>query len=276
MARKKLDPIDMPSKSWADPCEIPDDQLDEMQSSFEDNVLDAVRSIKDISDDTERVVGVTVTVISVDKTRRPSSPDATRIIAASALVIPPEWAQYEGPIMAAGAKCLTSLATDVIERGPEPEPEPDTSTDEPRFVPPTIIHLRDTRIGRVEDLFEFFSDHALENVPVLFPAVVAEQMFNRAQFITEANLFWPIIVELGRNQTMPHISKGIAKRLLNSWDDDMSLAIQAMLYVNMAREPLDELDLSDQLFDLAHIVCSQIHSDLETIVYGSGDQAPNA
>mgnify|MGYP001547762941 CR=1 FL=1 len=271
MARKKLDPIDMPSKSWADPCEIPDDELDEMQASFEDNVLDAVRSIKDISDDTERVVGVTVTVISVDKTRRPSDPDATRIIAASALVIPPEWAPYEGPIMAAGAKCLASLATDVIERGPEPEP-----AEEPPYVPPSSIHLRDTNVARVEDLFELFSDHALENVPVLFPAVVAEQMFNRAQFITEANLFWPIIVELGRNQTMPHISKGIAKRLLNSWDDDMSLAIQAMLYVNMAREPLDELDLSDQLFELCHIVCSQIHSDLETIVYGTSDQAPNA
>ena len=271
MARKKLDPIDMPSKSWADPCEIPDDQLDEMQAAFEDNVLDAVRSIKDISDDTERVVGVTVTVISVDKTRRPSGPDATRVIAASALVIPPEWAQYEGPIMAAGAKCLTSLATDVIERGPEPEP-----AEEPTYVPPSSIHLRDTNVERVEDLFELFSDHTLENVPVMFPEVVASQMHRAAQFTAEASLWWPILRDLSETQTMPHIGKSVAKRLLSSWDDDTSLAIQAMLYVNMRTGPLDEIDTSDQLFDLAHIVCSQIHSDLETIVYGSGDQAHNA
>jgi len=271
MARKKLDPIDMPSKSWANPCEIPDDELDEMQASFEHNVLDAVRSIKDISDDTERVVGVTVTVISVDKTRRPSDPDATRIIAASALVIPPEWAPYEGPIMAAGAKCLTSLATDVIERGPEPDP-----AEEPPYVPPSSIHLRDTNVARVEDLFELFSDHALENVPVMFPEVVASQMHRAAQFTAEASLWWPILRDLSETQTMPHISKGIAKRLLNSWDDDTSLAIQAMLYVNMRTGPLDEIDTSDQLFDLCQIVCNQIQSDLETIVHGTKDQAHNA
>lgn len=271
MGRKKLDPITMPSQSWADPCEIPDDELDEMQASFDSNVLDAVHSIKDISDDTERVVGVAVTVVSVDKTRRPSDPEATRIIAASALVIPPDWAEYEGPIMAAAAKCLTSLASDVIERGPEAEP-----ADEPPFVPPASVHLRDTNVARVEDLFELFSDHTLENVPVMFPEVVASQMFNNAQFTAEASLWWPILRELSQNQTMPHIGKGVAKRLLSSWDDDTSLAIQAMLYVNMRTEPLDEIDTSDQLFDLCQIVCNQIQSDLETIVHGTKDQAHNA
>lgn len=269
MGRKKLDPISMPAASWADPCEIPDDELDEMQSAFDENVLDAVRSIKDISADTERVVGVAVTVVSVDKTRRPSDADATRIIAASALVIPPEWAEYEGPILAASAKCLTSLASDVIERGPETERE---ATDAPEFVMPSIIHLRDTNVARVEDLFELFTDECLENVPVMFPSVVATRMFNRAQFTTEATLFWPIVYALGDTQTMPHIGKSVAKRLLASWDDDTSLALQAMLYVNMHPGPLDEIDTSDQLLDLCHIVCAQIQSDLETIVHGPREE----
>ena len=68
---------------------------------------------------------------------------------------------------------------------------------------------------------------------------------------------------------MPDVSESMADRLLKSWDDDTCLAIQAMLYVNLNRGPLDDLDLGDPLFELCHLVCKQIYDDLETIILGA-------
>ena len=71
---------------------------------------------------------------------------------------------------------------------------------------------------------------------------------------------------------MPEVSESMADRLLKAWDDDTCLAIQAMLYVNLNRGPLDELDLNDPLFELCHLVCRQIHDDLETIILGAPEK----
>ena len=271
MGRKKLDPLSLGDDVWADPAEIPDDELDEAQSGFAENVLEAIKAITEDGDPNERVVGVLVSVVSIDKKHPATTEDATRYIAGAACVTPPSWEKYEPPIVAAAAKCAASLATSIIERKVGPISD---SSEEP-YSPPDMIRLSNTRIKRVEDLFELFSEHTLENVPVMFPGVVAEQMFSRAQFDTVPMMFWPIIQHVSETQQMPEVSESMADRLLTAWNDDdsaVSIAIQAMLYVNLNRGPLDELDLNDPLFELCHLVCRQIHDDLETIILGAPEK----
>ena len=160
---------------------------------------------------------------------------------------------------------MSSLAHTTFGQSDEP-------TETPGYTPPDMIHLRDTTIARVEDLFELFSEGPLENVPVMFPAVVADDLWRQARFTTEASMFWPIVQEITETQQMPAISDSLANSMLSAWTDDTSLSLQAMLYANMNPGTLDELDLSDQLFDLCHLVCKQIHDDLETIVLGAPEK----
>ena len=271
MGRKKLDPLSLGDDVWADPAEIPDDELDEAQEGFAGNVLEAIKAITEDGEPSERIVGVLVSVVSIDKAHPATTEDATRYIAGAACVTPPSWEKYEPPIVAAAAKCAASLATSIIERKVGPIDDLKVDMTEEPYVAPDMVRLNATRIKRVEDLFELFTEHTLDNIPVMFPAVVAHDMFSRAQFDTVPMMFWPIIQHVSETQQMPDVSESMADRLLKSWDDDTCLAIQAMLYVNLNRGPLDELNLGDPLFELCHLVCKQIHDDLETIILGAPD-----
>lgn len=265
MARKKLDPLTLDDEVWADPAELSDEELDAAQDGFADNVVEAIKLITEDSEPSERIVGILVSVVSIDKKHPTSTEEATRYIAGAACVTPPSWGKYEPPIVAAGAKCAASLASNIIEaRAGSSE-----DADEELYVAPDMIRLSNNCIERVEDLFELFSEHTLENIPVMFPGVVAQEMFARGQFDVVPTMYWPIIQHLTETQQMPEVSKSMASHLLQAWDDDTSLAIQAMLYVNMNRGPLDEIDLDDPLLELCHIVCKQIHDDLETLVLGA-------
>jgi hypothetical protein len=270
MGRKKLNPLQLSDELYADPSEIPDADLDAAQEDFAEYVLEAVQAIRDEGEDTERVVGVLISVVSIDKHGPATSPDTTRYIAGAACIMPPEWEKYEAPIALAGAKCVTSLATGIIERSKSDSE--DLELDSPPFVNPDIIHLRDTTIARVEDLFELFAEGPLENIPVMFPAVVADDLWRQARFTTEASMLWPIVQTITETKQMPAISDSLANSMLSAWTDDTSLTLQAMLYANMNPGTLDELDLSDQLFDLCHLVCKQIYDDLETIVLGAPEK----
>jgi hypothetical protein len=262
MGRKKLDTFGLSQKQWADPTEISDDDLERFQGAFTKNVVEVIDAMKEECKDGEHIIGVLVSVVTLDKAR--SDEEATRYTAGAACVMPNEWSKYEPAVMAAGTKCMVSLAESVLDPTPD-EPE-DTG-----FQQPDIIRLRETNIKRVEDLFELFSEECLENVPVMFPGVVADDMFSRAKFTSEANVYWPIVQEITENQRMPALSEDLADHLLSSWDDDTSLMVQALLYVAMNLGPLDELDLKDPALELCHVVCKQMQDDLETIILGAPD-----
>ena len=265
MGRKKLAPLKLSEDLWADPSEISMDDLDDAQADFAENVAEAVRIIAAENTGTERVLGVVISVVSLDKDGQATDADTTRYIAGAACIMPPEWEKYEAPVIAAGAKCMSSLAHNTFDQSDEPS---ETSG----YTPPDMIHLRDTTIARVEDLFELFSEGPLENIPVMFPAVVADDLWRQARFTTEASMLWPIVQTITETKQMPAISDSLANSMLSAWTDDTSLTLQAMLYANMNPGTLDELDLSDQLFDLCHLVCKQIHDDLETIVLGAPEK----
>lgn len=257
---RKLDRIGLSQTQWADPTELSDDELEAYQDIFADKTAQAVEGMKEECGEGENILGVCISIITLDKAR--SNAAQTRYSAGSVCIMPPDWKKYEPAVLTAGAKCMVALVEDTLTSGPD-EPE-DTG-----FVPPDIIRLSDTNIKRVEDLFELFSEECLENVPVMFPGVVAEDMFSRAQFTSEANVYWPIVQEITETQRMPALSEDLADHLLSSWDDDTSLMVQALLYVAMNLGPLDTLDLKDPALELCHVVCKQMQDDLETIILGA-------
>ena len=266
MGRDKLDDLSLDEQLWADPSEISDEDLDAVQEGFAEHVIEAIKQVTEDATPTERIVGVLISVVSIDKHHPATTEDATRYVAGAACITPPHWEKYEPPILAAGAKCMATLATRTIER------RTSELKGEPSYSPPDMVRLSNTRIRRVEDLFELFSEECLENVPVMFPGVVADDMFRRGAMSPEATIYWPIVQHVTEPQQMPVVSETMADRMLTSWDDDTTLTLQALLYVNMNATALNTLDLNDPLFELCHLVCRQIHDDLETIILGAPEK----
>ena len=264
MARKP-DDLDVADLVWEDPTEIPDDEIAEAQSGFKPAMIEAYDTIVAEADIDENVLAVLVAVVSIDKTDQPDA-DATKYRAAASCLLPPEWDQYEPALVMAAARCAGSLAESTVEQ------HVDKAVSEYPLPLPDIISLRDTKIERVEDLFELFCEGPLENVPVMFPRVVAEQMYQEARFYRHATMVWPLIDGIVEQKTFPTIHSTVAAAILEDWDDDFSLAVQAMLYVHMNNGPLDELDLSDPDIDLCMIVAKQMMDDLETLATGTPDK----